>query len=127
MIPAPNLPPLTIAGRELLETLWLRNEPVTTRRLHDAIGRAYPERAGRKINTTSTLLAELVADGWIAGEKHGGRWRWKPTVSRAEGLQQLALTAVADFGERPRDPWFLVYAALGAVLNRRSASRPPAA
>lgn len=128
MIPLPTLPPLTVTGRELMETLWLRNSPATTRQLHDAIGRAYPERSERKLNTTSTLLGELVAVGWVAGDKGGsGRWKWKPTVSRSEGLQQLALIAVGDFGERARDPWFLVYAALGAVLDRRSASRPAAA
>lgn len=37
---------------------------MSTRQLHNAIGRRYRERAGRKINTTSTLLAELVAD-WL--------------------------------------------------------------
>jgi predicted transcriptional regulator len=113
-----HLPPLTLAGRELLETLWTREEPMSTRQLHDAISRRYPDRAGRKINTTSTLLAELVADGWVAGERHGGRWRWRPAVTRAEGLAQLARLAVADFSENGRDAWFLVYAALGAVLPR---------
>lgn len=96
---------------------------MSTRQLHDAIGRRYRERAGRELNTTSTLLAALVEDGWIAGEKHGGRWRWKPAVSRSESLQQLALMAVADFSERERDSWFLVHAALGSVLARRPERR----
>lgn len=123
----PHLPPLTLAGRELLETLWTREESMSTRQLHDAISRRYPDRSGRRINTTSTLLAELVADGWVAGEKRGGRWRWRPTVSRAEGLTQLAWLAVADFSANGRDAWFLVYAALGTVLPRRPAVSPPRA
>jgi predicted transcriptional regulator len=98
-----------------------------TRQLHDAISRRYPDRSGRRINTTSTLLAELVADGWVAGEKRGGRWRWKPTVTRCDGLTWLAGLAVAGFCESGRDAWFLVYAALGAVLPRRPAVSPPRA
>jgi predicted transcriptional regulator len=75
--------------------------------------RTYPERSDRKLNTTSTLLAELVADGWIAGEKHCGQWRWRPAVSRSEGLQQLARIAVADFSGASVTP--------GSWSTRRSA------
>lgn len=120
----PPLPPLTVAGRELLETLWTRTEPMSTRQLQDAISRRYPERSERRINTTLTLLAELVSDGWVAGEKPGTRWKWRATATRAEGLAQLARLAVAEFSDSGRDAWFLVHAALGAVLPLPPAVRP---
>jgi predicted transcriptional regulator len=100
---------------------------MSTRQLHDRIARRYPERSERRINTTSSLLAELLADGWVAGEKPGTRWKWRAAVSRTEGMAQLAWIAVAEFSELARDPWHLVYSALGAVLYRRRAVRPATA
>lgn len=99
-----TLPPLPPASRELLETLWTRNGPVNTRSLHDAATARYPHRAGRRINTTSSLLAALAQQGWIRGWKAGGtRWRWSPAVGRTEGLRHLARLAVAEFTDDCRD------------------------
>lgn len=112
----PSLPPLTPAGREVLEVLWQRERPQTTRALHDAIARRYPERAGRRINTTSTLLVELMERGWVTGEKRGGsRWRYEAAVSRNEGLLTLARWAVRDLCTVRQDAWYLVQEALCAL------------
>lgn len=127
------LPPLTPAGREVLEVLWQRNGPQSTRALHDAVAGDYPERAGRRINTTSSLLVELMEQGWVTGEKHGGsRWRYRAAVSRDEGLRMLARRAVAELCTVQRDAWYLVSEALCALdleelvvgVGRRRADRP---
>lgn len=113
---AGDLPPLTRAGREALEVLWQRSRPLSTRALHDEISRRYPERAGRRINTTSTLLVELMEQGWVTGEKRGGsRWRYQPAVPRNEGLRTLARRAVADLCAVQGDAWYLVREALCAL------------
>jgi predicted transcriptional regulator len=99
-----------------MEVLWSAGCPLTTRQLQDAIARAFPHRAGRKIQTVSTLLAELMAQGWVAGEKRGGtRWVYRPAVSRDEGLSQLARWVVEEFIREPGDRRHLVLAALRMV------------
>ena len=114
--PGTRLPSLTPAGRELLEVLWRARRRLTTRQLQDAIGRAFPHRAGRKIQTVSTLLAELMAQGWVAGEKRGGtRWVYRPAVSRDQGLTQIARWVVGEFVREPEDRLCLIREALRMV------------
>ncbi len=111
-----RLPALTPAGRELLEVLWRAERPVTTRQLQDAIARRFPHRAGRRIQTVSTLLAELMAQGWVAGEKRGGtRWVYRPAVSRDEGLSHLARWVVEEFIREPKDRLCLIREGLRMV------------
>ena len=111
-----RLPALTPAGRELMEVLWSAGRPLTTRQLQDAIARAFPHRAGRKIQTVSTLLAELMAQGWVAGEKRGGtRWVYRPAVTRSEGLSHLARWVVEEFIREPEDRLCLIRAGLRMV------------
>lgn len=111
------LPSLSPALRELVETLWAHARPLTTRQLQDATARRHPQRAGRKINSTSSLLESLVAAGWVTGDKRGGgRWRWRAALTRHEGLERLATIAVEDFSRNPRDSWYLIQAALGGAL-----------
>jgi predicted transcriptional regulator len=114
--PGARLPALTQAGRELVEVLWRAGRPLTTRQLHDAIARRFPHRAGRKIQTVSTLLAELTAQGWVAGEKRGGtRWLYRPAVSRDEGLSQIARWVVEEFVREPEDRLCLIREGLRMV------------
>lgn len=114
--PGTRLPALTPAGRELLEVLWSAGRPLTTRQLQDAIARRFPHRAGRQIQTVSTLLAELMAQGWVAGEKRGGtRWRYRPAVSRDQGLTQIARWVVEEFIREPEDRLCLIRAGLRMV------------
>jgi predicted transcriptional regulator len=123
--PGARLPALTPAGRELLEVLWSAGRPLTTRQLQDAIARRFPHRAGRKIQTVSTLLAELMAQGWVAGEKRGGtRWVYRPAVSRDQGLSQIARWVVEEFVREPEDRLCLIREAL-RVLEFVSAAPPP--
>jgi predicted transcriptional regulator len=111
-----RLPALTPAGRELMEVLWLAGRPQSTRQLQDAIARTFPHRAGRKIQTVSTLLAELMAQGWVAGEKRGGtRWVYRPAVTRGEGLRQLARWVVEEFVREPEDRLCLIREGLRMV------------
>ena len=112
-----SLLPLVPAARELMEVLWRAPGPRSTRAVHDAIARRYPARAGRAIQTTSTLLTVLMEQGWVVGWKRGGtRWVYEPAVSRGEGLRQLAEQAVEAFCLiEPGDRWFLVRAALGRL------------
>jgi predicted transcriptional regulator len=99
-----------------MEVLWIAGCPLTTRQLQDAIARCFHHRAGRKIQTVSTLLAELMAQGWVAGEKRGGtRWVYRPAVTRSEGLSHLARWVVGDFVCEPGDRRHLVLAALRMV------------
>ena len=114
--PGARLPALTPAGRELLEVLWSAGRPLTTRQLQDAIARRFPHRAGREIQTVSTLVAELMAQGWVAGEKRGGtRWLYRPAVSRDQGLAQIARRVVGEFIREPEDRLCLIRAALRIV------------
>ena len=114
--PGVHLPALTPAGRELLEVLWRSSRPMTTRQLQDAIARRFPHRAGRKIQTVSTLVAELMAQGWVAGEKRGGtRWVYRPAVSRDQGLAQIARWVVEEFVREPDDRLCLIRAGLRMV------------
>jgi predicted transcriptional regulator len=114
--PGSRLPALTPAGRELLEVLWSASRALTTRQLQDAIARRFPHRDGRKIQTTSTLLTELMAQGWVVGEKRGGtRWVYRPAVTRSEGLSQLALWVVEEFVREPEDRLCLIRQALHMV------------
>jgi predicted transcriptional regulator len=111
-----RLAALTPAGRELLEVLWSASRPLTTRQLQDAIALRFPHRAGRKIQTVSTLLAELMAQRWVAGEKRGGtRWVYRPAVSREEGLSQLARWVVEEFVREPEDRLCLIREGLRMV------------
>ena len=90
--------------------------PLTTRRLVDAIARSFAHRAGGKIQTVSTLVAELMAQGWVAGEKRGGtRWVYRPTVSRDQGLTQIARWVVQEFVREPEDRLCLIREALRMV------------
>jgi predicted transcriptional regulator len=99
-----------------MEVLWSAGRPLTTRQLQDVIARTFPHRAGRKIQTVSTLLAELMAQRWVVGEKRGGtRWAYRPAVSRGEGLEQLARWVVEEFVREPGDRRHLVLAALRMV------------
>ena len=104
-----RLPALTPAGRELMEVLWNAGRPLHTRQLQDAIARTFPHRAGRKIQTVATLLAELMAQGWVAGEKRSGtRWVYRPAVTRGDGLGQLARWVVEEFVREPEDRLCLI-------------------
>ncbi len=117
---------MTPAGRELLEVLWSASRALTTRQLQDAIARAFPHRAGRKIQTVSTLLAELMALGWVAGEKRGGtRWVYRPAVTRDEGLSQLARWVVGEFVREPKDRLCLIREGLRMVGYVPSAPTGP--
>lgn len=116
--PAPGklLPALTPAGREVMEVLWTRSSPQSTRALHDGVSRRFPDRAGRQINTTSTLLTELIDQGWVTGRKRGGsRWHYEPAVSRSDGMTALAQRTVGEFCADRRDAWYLVREALRAL------------
>ncbi len=111
-----RLPALTPAGRELMEVLWRSGRSLATRQLQDAIARRFPHRAGRKIQTVSTLLAELMAQAWVAGEKRGGtRWVYRPAVSRDHGLTQLARWVVEEFVREPEDRLCLIREGLRMV------------
>jgi predicted transcriptional regulator len=103
-----------------MEVLWNAGRPLTTRQLQDAIARAFPHRAGREIQTVSTLVAELMAHGWVAGEKRGGtRWVYRPAVSRGEGLGQLARWVVEEFIREPEDRLCLIREGLRMVGYER--------
>jgi predicted transcriptional regulator len=99
-----------------MEVLWIAGRPQTTRQLQDAISRRFPHRAGRKIQTVSTLLGELMAQGWVAGEKRGGtRWVHRPAVTRSEGLSHLARWVVEEFVREPGDRLSLIREGLRMV------------
>jgi predicted transcriptional regulator len=99
-----------------MEVLWRAGRPQSTRQLQDAIAGTFPHRAGRKIQTVATLLAELMAQGWVAGEKRGGtRWAYRPAVSRDTGLSQLARWVVEEFVREPEDRLCLIREGLRMV------------
>jgi predicted transcriptional regulator len=99
-----------------MEVLWRAGRRQSTRQLQDAMARCFPHRAGRKIQTVATLLVELMAQGWVAGEKRGGtRWVYRPAVARGHGLSQIARWVVGDFVREPGDRRHLVLEALRMV------------
>ena len=68
------------------------------------------------LQTVSTLLAELMAQGWVAGERRGGtRWAYRPSVSRSEGLSQLARLVVGEFVREAEDRLCLIREGLRMV------------
>ncbi len=57
-----------------------------------------------------------MAQGWVAGEKRGcTRWRYRPAVSRDQGLTQIARWVVEDFVREPEDRLCLIREGLRMV------------
>jgi predicted transcriptional regulator len=106
---------LTPAGREILEVLWRQPRPMRTTDLHRAVAATFRQRAGRRLNSTSTLLTELMAQGWVTGTKHGARWRWEPSVTRSAGLRAIARQMVEEFCAGRADALYLVVEALDGL------------
>lgn len=111
--PPQGLPPLSPALRELMEVLWASPSPCTGRTVHDRAVEQYSSRRGRAYSTTSNLLARLEARGYIETDSTPGRrHRYRPRVTRAEGLSVTAEHVVGEFCNERLDGLYLLRAFL---------------
>ncbi|HIK39831.1 BlaI/MecI/CopY family transcriptional regulator [Thermoleptolyngbya sp. M55_K2018_002] len=67
--------------REILEILW-QLESATVKEIHDRI-LADPNRELAYASVT-TVLNRLTGKGWLACDRHGRAFHWRPLVSREE-------------------------------------------
>ncbi len=88
------------------------------------------------MNSVHSLLKTLSARGYVEIDRTPGRHhRYRPVISRGEGLAGAAETLVDEFCQfHPGDGWYLVHAFLSGVdlealppaegSGRRAAERP---
>ena len=111
--PPQGLPPLTPALRELMEVLWASPSPCTGRTVHDRAVAQFSGRSERSYSTTYNLLARLEARGYIETDSTPGRrHRYRPRVTRAEGLAVTAEHVVGEFCHQRLDGLYLLRAFL---------------
>jgi predicted transcriptional regulator len=79
----------------IMDRVWSAGRPVLVREIHD---RLRPEREPA-YNTVLTVVEILYRKGWLAREKDGRAYRYRPTASQEEytaGLMREAFEASAD-------------------------------
>src|SRR3989454_10997739 len=79
----------------IMDQVWAAGRPVLVREIHDGLR---PEREPA-YNTVLTVVEILYRKGWLAREKHGRAYRYRPTASREDytaGLMGEALEASPD-------------------------------
>ena len=79
----------------IMDRVWAAGRPVLVREVHDWL------RPGREpaYNTVHTVVEILYRKGWLAREKDGRAYRYRPTASREDytaGLMRDAFEASAD-------------------------------
>jgi predicted transcriptional regulator len=79
--PRPRQLSLGPLEREILEILW-QLESATVKEIHDRI-LADPDRELAYASVT-TVLNRLTSKGWLACDRHGRAFHWRPLVSREE-------------------------------------------
>ncbi|GAB4148577.1 MAG: BlaI/MecI/CopY family transcriptional regulator [Cyanobacteria bacterium J069] len=79
--PRPRQLSLGPLEREILEILW-ELESATVKDIHERI-LADPDRELAYASVT-TVLNRLTSKGWLACDRHGRAFQWRPLVSRAE-------------------------------------------
>jgi predicted transcriptional regulator len=79
----------------IMDQVWSAGQPVLVREVHD---RLRPEREPA-YNTVLTVVEILYRKGWLARERDGRAYRYRPTASREEytaGLMREAFEASTD-------------------------------
>ncbi|GAB4457675.1 MAG: BlaI/MecI/CopY family transcriptional regulator [Elainellaceae cyanobacterium] len=79
--PRPRQLSLGPLEREILEILWQLGS-ATVKEIHDRI-LADPDRELAYASVT-TVLNRLTSKGWLACDRHGRAFHWRPLVSREE-------------------------------------------
>jgi predicted transcriptional regulator len=79
----------------IMDRVWAAGRPALVREVHDWL------RPGREpaYNTVHTVVEILYRKGWLAREKDGRAYRYRPTASREDytaGLMKDAFEASAD-------------------------------
>jgi len=79
----------------IMDRVWAAGHPVRVREIHDALR---PEREPA-YNTVLTVVEILYRKGWLAREKDGRAYRYRPTASREEytaGLMEEVFDTSTD-------------------------------
>lgn len=79
--PRPRQLSLGPLEREILEILW-QLKSATVKEIHDCI-LADPDRELAYASVT-TVLNRLTSKGWLACDRHGRAFHWRPLVSQEE-------------------------------------------
>lgn len=74
------------------------------------------------VQTVSTLVAELIVQSWVVGEKRGARWVVEEFVREPEDRRHLVLAALRMVGFVPVSPEALVH---NAGRQTKSAAAQP--
>jgi predicted transcriptional regulator len=69
----------------IMDQVWAAGRPVLVREIHDGLR---PEREPA-YNTVLTVVEILYRKGWLAREKDGRAYRYRPTVSREDYTADL--------------------------------------
>lgn len=78
-----------------MEVLWARDEPVSVRDVHGALG-----DRGLAYTTVMTVLTRLAAKNVVYRRREGRAWLYSPAASRDEYVAELMLEALELTGDR---------------------------
>ncbi len=78
-----------------MEVLWARDEPVSVRAVHAALG-----DRGLAYTTVMTVLTRLAAKGVVRRRRDGRAWLYEPEAGREAYVAELMLEALELSGDR---------------------------
>ncbi len=78
-----------------MEVLWARDEPVSVRAVHAALG-----DRGLAYTTVMTVLTRLVGKGLVQRRREGRAWLYRPVAGREAYVAELMLEALELSGDR---------------------------
>ncbi|WP_298181388.1 BlaI/MecI/CopY family transcriptional regulator [Saccharomonospora sp.] len=81
--------------RAVMEVLWARDEPVSVRAVHAALG-----DRGLAYTTVMTVLTRLVGKGLVQRRREGRAWLYRPVAGREAYVAELMLEALELSGDR---------------------------
>lgn len=80
----------------IMELLWDADQPLLVR---DVLARLAPTRP-LAYTTVMTVMDNLHKKGWLARERDGRAWRYRPTLTRQAYAAQLMNDALATSADR---------------------------
>lgn len=81
--------------RAVMEVLWARDEPVSVRAVHAALG-----DRGLAYTTVMTVLTRLAGKGLVRRSREGRVWLYRPAAAREAYVAELMLEALELSGDR---------------------------
>ncbi len=81
--------------RAVMEVLWARDEPLSVRAVHAALG-----DRGLAYTTVMTVLTRLANKGVVRRSRQGRAWLYRPAAGREAYVAELMLEALELSGDR---------------------------